>query len=111
VSGKDEASSSKPGRGTDGLLAALALPDADSGALDGVLAAPGAGLSRAGGENGGQHAWQAGGEGRRPYVGAVLPDLHLLDGLTERGSVTDSVLSSDSDLFRALGHAGEWRDG
>lgn len=34
----------------------------------------------------------------------MLPDLHLLDGLSERSSVSDSVLSSDSYLFGALGH-------
>lgn len=33
----------------------------------------------------------------------MLPDLHLLDGLTERRSVTGSVLSGDSDLLGALG--------
>lgn len=63
-----------PGSSGGGLLAGLAVPDADGGALDGVLAAEGA------------------------RVGGVLGDLHLLDRLAESGSVTDTVLSSHSGL-------------
>ena len=44
----------KRGKGTNGLLAALALPDADSSALDGVLTAPGAGLSERRAEDSGR---------------------------------------------------------
>lgn len=33
----------------------------------------------------------------------VLGDLHLLDGLTEGGTVTGAVLADDSDLLGALG--------
>ena len=53
-----------PGTTGNGLVAALALPDADSLALDGVLAAECAG------------------------VAGVLGDFHLLHLLTERGTVS-----------------------
>jgi hypothetical protein len=53
-----------PGTTGNGLLAGLALPDSDSSALDGVLSAEGAG------------------------VAGVLGDFHLLDLLTERGTVS-----------------------
>jgi hypothetical protein len=65
---------------SQGLLAALALPDANNLALDGVLAAEGAG------------------------VGGVLRDLRLLDLLTNHGTVAGTVLAHDSDLLRATSH-------
>lgn len=60
------------------LLAGAALPDADSLALDRVLAAESAGVL------------------------GVLRDLDLLDLTTERGTVTGTVLSGDSNLDSAL---------
>lgn len=36
-------------------------------------------------------------------VAGVLGDFHLLDGLTERGTVTGTVLSGDANLFGTLG--------
>ena len=36
-------------------------------------------------------------------VCSVLPDLHLLDGLSERSSVSDSVLSGDTHFLGSLG--------
>ena len=71
------------GSSGDGLLALLAVPDSGDGPLDGVFTAEGA------------------------VVLAVLGDLHLLDELSEGGSVAGSVLSRDSDLFRALSHFGK----
>lgn len=60
------------------LLAGTALPDADGLALDRVLAAESAGVL------------------------GVLRDLDLLDLATERGTVTGTVLSGDSNLDSAL---------
>lgn len=37
-------------------------------------------------------------------VAGVLGDFHLLDLLTERGTITGSVLAGDADLLGALGH-------
>lgn len=61
------------GTTSSGLLAALAVPDADSLSLDGVLAAESAGVL------------------------GVLGGLHLLDHLPQRGTV--SVTSNVSPLF------------
>lgn len=72
------------------LVAALALPDADGGALDGGL-----GLAL--------FYSSAHLAARRARVARVLGDFHLLDGLTERSTVTGTVLSGDSDLLCALG--------
>ena len=33
----------------------------------------------------------------------MLRDLHLLDGLTERGAITGAVLPNNANLLRALG--------
>ena len=42
---------------------------------------------------------------------SVLRDLHLLDGLTEGGTVTGTVLADDSDLLGALGlEKGQFRN-
>lgn len=60
------------------LLAGTALPDADSLALDRVLAAESAGVL------------------------GVLRDFDLLDLTTERSTVTGTVLSGDSDLDSSL---------
>lgn len=65
---------------SDGLLAGLALPDSSGLALDGGLSAEGA------------------------RVLAVLGNLNLLNKLTEGSSVSDTVLSGDSNLLRALSH-------
>jgi hypothetical protein len=68
-----------PGTTSNGLLAGLALPDSDSSTLDGVLSAEGAG------------------------VAGVLRDFHLLDLLTERGTVSVEVsLASVSAVGRSL---------
>ena len=64
----------------DGPLAALAGPDAHNGALHGVLAAEGA------------------------SVLAVLGDFHLLDHLTQGGTITGTIFTNDSNLLGALGH-------
>ena len=41
----------------------------------------------------------------------MLRDLHLLDGLTEGGTVTGTVLADDSDLLGALGlEKGQFRN-
>jgi len=63
-------------------VAGFAVPDTDGGALDAVLSA------------------------ELAHVAGVLCDLHLLDLLTERGTVTGTVLSGNSDLLCALGHFG-----
>ena len=60
------------------LLAGTAFPDADSLALNGVLAAESAGVL------------------------GVLRDFDLLDLSSERGTVTGTVLSGDSNLDSAL---------
>ena len=59
-----------PSTSSNGFLARFALPDTDSGTLDSVLSAEGAG------------------------VAGVLRDLHLLDLLTERGTVSVGELSA-----------------
>lgn len=41
----------------------------------------------------------------------MLPDLHLLDGLSERSSVSDSVLSGDTHFLGSLGLGLEEREG
>jgi len=58
-----------------------AFPDSYTSTLDGVLSTEDAPVRR------------------------VLGDLHLPDDLTERGTIPSSVLSSDSNLFRALSHS------
>lgn len=70
------------GVGTTGnsLLAALALPDTNSLALDGVLSAEGA------------------------DVAGVLGDFHLLHLLTQGGTVSGTIFTRDTDLLSALGH-------
>jgi hypothetical protein len=65
---------------SQGLLAALALPDTDSGTLDSVLAAEGASVS------------------------GVLSDFHLLDHLSQGSTITGTVLAGDADFLCALGH-------
>jgi hypothetical protein len=67
-----------PGTTGNGLLARLALPDSDSSALDGVLSAEGAG------------------------VAGVLGDFHLLDLLTERGTVSVRDVSLASVSSRSV---------
>jgi len=68
-----------PGATSESLAAALAVPDAHSGPLDGVLAAEGA------------------------RVASVLRDFHLLDLLPQRSTITGTVLTGHADLLRALG--------
>ena len=58
-----------------------AFPDSYASTLDGVLSAEDTPVRR------------------------VLRDLHLPDDLTECGTIPGSVLSSDSNLFRALSHS------
>jgi len=43
---------------------------------------------------------------QRACVSCVLARLHLLDLLTERGTVTGTVLSGDADLLCAFRHVG-----
>merc|ERR1712139_115851 len=69
-----------PGATGDDLAAGLAVPDANVGALQGVLAAEGAG------------------------VGSVLRDLVTLQLLTDGSTITGTVLTNDSGLLRALAH-------
>lgn len=85
VLAKYSRSDSGSSRGAEGpsttghdLLAGAALPDADGLALDRVLAAEGA------------------------SVLGVLRDFDLLDLTTQRGTVTGTVLSGDSNLDSAL---------
>merc|ERR1719158_40141 len=70
------------GAASDGALAGLAVPDAGGVAADGGLAAEGAGVL------------------------GVLRNLHLLDLLTQGGTVASTVLAGHADLLRALGHLG-----
>ena len=63
------------GTAGNSLLATLAVPDASGVALDGGLAAEGAG------------------------VGGVLRDFHLLDLLTQGSTVPGTVLAGDADLL------------
>lgn len=65
---------------SDLLTGLLALPDADSGSLHGVFTA----------------------EGR--HVGGVLTDLELLHNLSERSTISSTVLSADADLLSSLSH-------
>lgn len=60
------------------LAAALALPDADGRALDGVLAAEGTRVRR------------------------VLRDFNLLDLLSQTGAVSGAVFARDPNLLRAF---------
>merc|ERR1712054_561647 len=68
------------GTTSDNALAALAVPDADSLAADGDLAAEGAGVL------------------------GVLSDFHLLHLLTQGGTVTGTIFTGNTDLLCALGH-------
>lgn len=72
----------RPSTSSDYLGAALgfALPDADRSALHGGLAA------------------------ERADVACVLGDFHLLNLLTERGTVASTILTDNADLSRALSH-------
>lgn len=63
------------GTSSNSLPAALAVPDTGGVALDGGLSAEGAG------------------------VGSVLRDFHLLDLLTERGTISGTVLSGHADFL------------
>merc|ERR1711915_378368 len=69
-----------PSTSSGDLLAGPALPDTDGSSLGSVLSTECA------------------------SVASVLPDLHLLDGLTEGSSVSDSVLSGNADFLGSLGH-------
>ena len=68
-----------PSTTSEDLEAGAALPDADSLALDGILAAEIA------------------------SVLGVLGDLHLPDLLTQRCTITGAVLADNADLASALG--------
>lgn len=63
-----------------GLVACLALPDADCGSLHRGFTA--------------EHA----------VVSCVLGDFHLLHHLTEGSTITGTVLSDDAGLLGTLGH-------
>ena len=62
-----------------GLLATLTLPDTDSSTLDSILTTESTGVL------------------------GMLSDFHLLYGLSERGTITGTVFTGDSDLLSALG--------
>jgi len=64
----------------DRFTASFAVPNSNDLSLQCVLAAKGAG------------------------VGGVLRHLHLLDGLSERRTVTRRILSGDSDFLGTLRH-------
>ena len=68
--------------GTSGhnLFAGLAVPNARAGSLDSGLSTKGA------------------------AIGGMLGDLNLTHELSERGTVTGSILSRNANLFRALAH-------
>jgi hypothetical protein len=68
-----------PRASSNGLRARAACPDANSLALDRVLAAEGA------------------------SVLGVLCDLHLTDLLSQRGTITSSVLADNANLLSSLG--------
>ena len=68
------------GTASKSLAAALALPDAGGGSLDGGLAAERAGVL------------------------GVLGDFSLLDLLSEGSTITGAVLTNDTDLLCSLGH-------
>jgi len=61
-----------------GLLTTLALPDTNGSTLDSILTTEGTG------------------------VGGVLSDFHLLYGLSERGTITGTVFTGDSDYKHSL---------
>ena len=67
-----------PGTSSLSLSTTLAVPDTDSSSLDAILTAEGAG------------------------VAGVLGDFHLLDLLTQRGTIAGSVLAGDSNLLRSF---------
>jgi hypothetical protein len=80
-----------------GLAAGLAVPDTDGLALDSVLAAELAHVA-------GVLCDLERGSTIRPSGAAgvqVCTHFHLLDLLTERGTVTGTVLSGDADLLSA----------
>ena len=62
----------------NGLLARLAVPDSDRVASNSGLSA------------------------ERADVSCVLCDFHLLDLLTERGTITDTVFTNNSDFLSTL---------
>lgn len=68
-----------PGTTGEGLVAALAVPNAHSTPLHRILAAEGAG------------------------VAGVLRDFHLLDLLPQGGAIASAVLAGHTNLLRALG--------
>lgn len=87
------------GSSSGGLAAGAAVPDSDGGALDGVLAAE---LAHVAGVlcnliNGCERGVLASG----CRVSSGNAHLHLLHLLTERGTITGSVLSCDADLLCA----------
>jgi hypothetical protein len=61
-----------------GLLTTLTLPDTDGSTLDSVLTTESTGVL------------------------GMLGDFHLLNGLSERGTITGTVFTGDSDLLSAL---------
>lgn len=69
-----------PSTTSHNLLAGLAVPDANVGTLNGILTTELAGVS------------------------GVLKNFNLLNDLTERCTVTSSVLTSHSNLLSSLGH-------
>ena len=62
-----------------GLLTTLTLPDTNSSTLDSVLTTESTGVS------------------------SVLSDFHLLYSLSERGTITSTVFTSDSDYIQMIG--------
>ena len=63
---------------SQGLFTALTLPDANSCTLNGVFTTKSTG------------------------VGGMLSDFHLFDSLSERGTVTGTIFTGDSDFLCTL---------
>jgi hypothetical protein len=89
------------GSSSGGLPARSAGPDTNGSALDGVLSAE---LAHVAGVLCDLAVTVSGYPPFRVVFGYAY--LHLLDLLTERGTVTGTVLSGDSNLLGALGHFG-----
>lgn len=73
-----------PAASSDLLLASTARPDSSGLSSDGVLSA------------------------ERASVGGMGRDLESLGDLSERGTITGTVLTGDTDLLGSLGHLGKY---
>ena len=81
-------SGDSPGTSSDDLSALLALPNTHARSLDGVLTAESASIATR--------------QLDSSHVRAVLGDLNLLDNLTQRRTISRSVLSANSNLLSSL---------